>query len=125
MPSITKESFLKDYIRGFNEGNISAFSDFYHENVVLDLGGELALEGRQAIIDFYAERVGRIQETLSVSKLVLDEHGLACIAKGIFLAIEDCPEFILGPIAKGQSIEIEGFIFYEIENGKFTQIRAK
>jgi hypothetical protein len=121
---MTKDEFLSDYIGAFNRGELDGFTRFYAEDVVLDLGGRRQLVGRQAIRDFYSSVFERIRETLSVEQLVLDEQGLACIIATEFHALEDWPDFIAGPIRKGESIFIESFIFYTIDDGKFTRIRT-
>lgn len=122
---MTKDEFLNGYIAAFNRGDFDGFTRFYDENVVLDLGGKRRLEGREAIRRFYTEVLQRIEETLTVDQLVLDAEGLACIVRTEFRAKEDWPDFIAGPIRRGESIFIESFIFYTIgANGKFTRIRT-
>ena len=122
---MTKDEFLNDYIGAFNRGEFDSFTRFYDDNVVLDLGGKKQLNGRQAIRDFYTGVFEKIEETLEVDKVVLDDEGLGCIVRTEFKAKEDWPEFIGGPIKKGESIFIESFIFYTIgANGKFTEIRT-
>lgn len=122
---MTRDEFLNNYIGAFNRGELDTFTRFYAEDVVLDLGGRRQLVGRQAIRDFYSGVFEKIRETLSVEQLVLDEQGLACIVATEFHALEDWPDFIAGPIRKGESIFIESFIFYTIgDDGKFTRIRT-
>jgi hypothetical protein len=122
---MTRDEFLSDYIGAFNRGELDRFTRFYAEDVVLDLGGRRQLVGRQAIRDFYSGVFENIRETLSVEQLVMDEQGLACIIATEFHAFEDWPDFIAGPIRKGESIFIESFIFYTIgDDGKFTRIRT-
>ncbi|MCC7463261.1 MAG: nuclear transport factor 2 family protein [Gammaproteobacteria bacterium] len=122
---MTKDEFLNGYIAAFNRGDFDGFTRFYDQNVVLDLGGKRRLEGREAIRRFYTEVLQRIEETLTVDQLVLDTEGLACIVRTEFRAKDDWPDFIVGPMRRGESIFIESFIFYTIgANGKFTQIRT-
>jgi hypothetical protein len=122
---MTKEEFLNNYIGAFNRGDFDGFTRFYDANVVLDLGGKKRLEGRAAIRRFYEGVLQRIEERLTVDQLVLDEQGLACIVRTEFKAKEDWPDFIAGPIRRGESIFIESFIFYTIgPDGTFTGIRT-
>jgi hypothetical protein len=122
---MTRDEFLSNYIGAFNRGELDTFTRFYAEDVVLDLGGRRQLVGRQAIRDFYSGVFEKIRETLTVEQLVIDEQGLACIVATEFHALEDWPDFIAGPIRKGESIFIESFIFYTIgDDGKFTRIRT-
>ena len=41
-----------------------------------------------------------------------------------FLALEDLPGFIAGPMLKGSRIFINTFVIYELSGGKFTRIRS-
>jgi hypothetical protein len=122
---MTKEEWLQDYIGAFNRGDFGSFTGFYDDDVVLYLGQKAEIRGRQGIRDFYTGVFSRVRETLTVDKVVLDDDGLACIIRTEFLALEDWPDFIAGPMTKGQSIFIESYIFYTIgSNGKFTEIRT-
>jgi hypothetical protein len=122
---MTKEEWLQDYIGAFNRGDFDSFTGFYDDDVVLYLGQKAEIRGRQGIRDFYTNVFARVRETLTVDRVVLDNDGLACIIRTEFLALEDWPDFIAGPMTKGQSIFIESYIFYTIgSNGKFTEIRT-
>lgn len=122
---MTKKEFLSDYIGAFNRGDFDRFTSFYHEEVEFDLGGKHFIKGRQAIRDFYTGVFAKVDETLEVKQLVLDNEGAACIIATEFKALEDWPDFVAGPIRKGESIFIESFIFYTIgDDGKFTRIRT-
>ena len=122
---MTKEEWINDYIGAFNRRDFATFTAFYDENVVLHLGGKKTINGRQGIIDFYTEVFKRIEETLVVDQVVLDETGLGGIVRTEFKALEDWPDFIAGPIKKGESIHIESFVMYRIgPDGKFTEIRS-
>jgi hypothetical protein len=121
---ITKERWINDYIGAFNRGDFDSFTSFYDENVTLNLSGKRQLHGKQAIIDFYKNVFLRIKETLTVEKVVVDDEGLAGIVSTEFHCTGDWPDFIAGPIKKGESIFIESFVVYTIKDGKFTEIRS-
>ena len=122
--TFTKQDWADNYIGAFNRGDFS-FTDFYEDDVVLYLGQKAVLNGKQAIKDFYTRVFEKVRETLTVDKVVLDDEGLGCIIRTEFHALEDWPDFIAGPMKKGDSIFIESFIFYTIgANGKFTEIRT-
>ncbi|MBC2776015.1 YybH family protein [Parasphingopyxis marina] len=122
---MTKEDWLENYIGAFNRSDFDAFTSYYDEDVEFDLGGKHFIKGRQGIRDFYTGVFAKVEETLEVTQVVLDDKGLACIIETEFKALEDWPDFIAGPMKKGESIFIESFIFYTIgENGKFTKIRT-
>lgn len=122
---ITKQNWIDTYIGGFNARDFAAFSAFYAEDVVLHLGQKKTIHGRQAICDFYAGVFEKVRETLIVDKVVLDDAGLAGVVRTEFHALEDWPDFIAGPMTKGQSLFIESMVLYDIgADGKFTRIRS-
>ncbi|HTY94101.1 MAG TPA: nuclear transport factor 2 family protein [Steroidobacteraceae bacterium] len=113
-----------DYIASFNRDDFEGFSKYYAPDVVLQLGTRKTLHGRQAIIDFYREVKARIRETLVIRTVVADEEGLAAEVATEFHALEDWPDFIAGPIRKGESIHIVSWVFYTIVDGRFKTIRS-
>jgi ketosteroid isomerase-like protein len=118
------KQLFADYIGSFNRDDFEGFSKYYAEDVVLELGKRKTLRGRQAIIDFYREVKARIRETLVIQNVVADEDGLAAEVATEFHALEDWPDFIAGPIKKGESIHIVSWVFYRIVNGRFQHIRS-
>jgi hypothetical protein len=118
------KQLFADYIDSFNRDDFAGFSKYYAEDVVLELGRRRTLQGRQAIVDFYREVKARIRETLVIRTVVADDEGLAAEVATEFHALEDWPDFIAGPIAKGESIHIVSWVFYRIVNGRFQHIRS-
>jgi SnoaL-like domain len=113
-----------EYIASFNRDDFEGFSKYYADDVVLELGKRKTLHGRQSIVDFYREVKSRIRETLIIRTVIADEAGLAAEVATEFYALEDWPDFIAGPIRKGESIHIVSWIFYTIVNGRFQHIRS-
>ena len=118
------KQLFAEYIDSFNRDDFAGFSKYYAEDVVLELGKRKTLHGRQAIVDFYREVKARIRETLVICNVVADEGGLAAEIATEFFALEDWPDFIAGPIRKGESIHIVSWVFYKIVNGRFQHIRS-
>jgi SnoaL-like domain len=113
-----------EYIDSFNRDDFEGFSKYYADDVVLQLGNRKTLHGRQAIIDFYREVKARIRETLVIRAIVADESGIAVEVATEFHALADWPDFIAGPIRKGESIHIVSWAFYTIVDGRFKTIRS-
>jgi hypothetical protein len=113
-----------EYIASFNRDDFAGFSQYYADDVVLQLGTRKTLHGRQAIIDFYREVKSKIRETLVIRNVVADEAGLVAELATEFHALEDWPDFIAGAIRKGESIHIVSWVFYTIVNGRFQTIRS-
>ena len=118
------KQLFAEYIASFNRDDFEGFSKYYADDVVLQLGKRKTLYGRQAIVDFYREVKSKIRETLVIRAIVADESGLAAEVATEFHALEDWPDFIAGPIRKGESIHIVSWVFYTIVNGRFQTIRS-
>jgi hypothetical protein len=118
------KQLFAEYIASFNRDDFEGFSKYYADDVVLRLGTRKTLRGRQAIIDFYREVKSKIRETLVIRTVIADEAGLAAEVATEFYALEDWPDFIAGPIRKGESIHIVSWVFYTIVNGRFQDIRS-
>ncbi|HTC43656.1 MAG TPA: nuclear transport factor 2 family protein [Steroidobacteraceae bacterium] len=118
------KQLFAEYIASFNRDDFEGFSKYYADDVVLQLGKRKTLYGRQAIVDFYREVKSKIRETLVIRAIVADESGLAAEVATEFHALEDWPDFIAGPIRKGESIHIVSWVFYTIVNGRFQNIRS-
>jgi hypothetical protein len=121
---MTREQFLNGYIAAFNRRDLASVITFYREDVVLHLGAH-RIKGRAGIAAFYASVFERVRETLSVSWLVIDAQGLAAEVETRFEALADWPDFIVGPLRRGDVIEITSFIHYRIAPcGLFSEIRT-
>jgi hypothetical protein len=114
---------FRDYIDCFNRDDFAGFSRYYTDDVILELPRK-QLRGRQAIVDFYREVKARIRETLQINRVIADEEGLAAEIATEFYALEDWPDFIVGPIARGESIHLVSFVLYRIRDGKFAHIQS-
>jgi hypothetical protein len=114
---------FRDYIDCFNRNDFAGFSRYYTDDVLLELPRK-ELRGPQAIVDFYKEVKARVRETLQINQVVADEAGLAAEVATEFYGLEDWPDFIVGPLRKGESIHLVSFVFYRIRDGKFAHIRS-
>ncbi len=117
------KSRFRDYIDCFNRNDFEGFSKCYADDVVLELPSKV-LHGRQAIVDFYRVVKARVRETLQINQIIADEEGLAAEIYTEFHALEDWPDFLVGPLRKGESIRIVSFVHYRIRDGKFAHIKS-
>jgi hypothetical protein len=118
------KQLFADYIDCFNRDDFEGFGKYYADDVVLELGRKKQLRGRAAILDFYREVKARIRETLEIRNVIADEQGLAAEIATEFHALEDWPDFIAGPMKRGESIHILSFVHYRLRDGKFAHIRS-
>jgi hypothetical protein len=59
-----------------------------------------------------------------VNKVISSGNQLAADLQLEFVALEDLPDFIAGPMKKGGRIFINTFVFYDLRDGKFARIRS-
>jgi hypothetical protein len=119
---ITREEY-QVYLDKFNSNDMS-FIDFYHPEVVLELGAE-EIVGNTGIRDFYANAKKYIKETVTVNQFISDEGGVAVEIPTRFECIADWDQSFWGvPLKKGQVMRIISFGFYQVRDHKFSHIKA-
>jgi ketosteroid isomerase-like protein len=112
------------YIDAFNRDDYSDFGDFYDEDVVLVIVGKKELRGRQAIFDFYRTAKSQAHRVIKVNRLITVPCRIAAELQSEFVATEDAPQFVAGPMKRGDRIFINTFVLYELRHGKFARIRS-
>ena len=120
---MTKDD-VREYIAAFNRKDFAGFGKFYADDVKLSLSGKRTLSSRQEILDFYREVGTKCDEKLEITRLVVDDEGVAVEVKTEFKALVDDPGFIAGPLVPGESIFIVSRIFYTVRDGQFAEIDA-
>lgn len=112
-----------DYVTRFNNNDMT-FIDYYHPDVVLELGAS-EIVGSIGIRDFYANVKKYIKETVTVNTFISDEGGIAVEIPTRFECIADWQDSFWGvPLKKGQVMEIISFGFYQVEDRKFKRVKA-
>ncbi len=112
------------YMDAFNHDDYASFGDHYTDDVVLVIAGKRELRGRQAIFDFYRTVKSETRRTIQINRLVTTPGLFAVELESEFLALEDLPDFIAGPMKKGGRIFINTFVIYELKDGKFWRLRS-
>jgi len=112
------------YMDAFNHDDYDSFGHHYTEDVKLVIAGDRALNGRQAIFDFYKTVKSQTRRTIQINRLVTTPGLFAAELQSEFLALEDLPDFVAGPMKKGGRIFINTFVIYELKDGKFWRIRS-
>lgn len=120
----TEEARLTAYMEAFNRSDYEALRGFYDPDVQLVIGNGTELVGAQAIIDFYREVKSKTRRTISILQSVANENTIAAELESEFLALEDAPDFTSGPMAKGDRLYINSFVFYELCEGRYARIRS-
>ena len=120
---MSRERYMQ-YVGWFN-ANDPRFLDFYHPQVVLELGNA-TLTGSNAIRDFYAQVKAHIHEKVEVSHYIADATGIGAELPTEFKVFKDwpAPNYFNRPLKAGEVFRVVSFGLYWIENGQFRRIKA-
>ena len=115
---------FKAYTSAFSNADFDRFPTFYTEDVVFELGPRPPIEGRQGIIDFYRPMFAKVRETLITHMILCDDTGIALDATSRFTAFEDAPDISVGPLKKGEYIDVRVFVHYKLRDGLICHIKV-
>jgi len=121
--ALSKEAFAT-YIDAFNRNDVTTFSEFYAPDVTLVIAGKHELVGRQSIIEFYKLVKAQTPRMIQVNRLISTPEAVAAELQSEFTALEDLPEFIGGPMKKGDRLFINTVVLYDMRDGRFNRIRS-
>jgi hypothetical protein len=66
----------------------------------------------------------QVRETLTVHKLLADDGSLFIDSTSRFTAIADAPNFVVGALSVGESIEVRVFVYYTLRDGLICNIKV-
>lgn len=112
------------YVAAFNAADFAGFTTYYTDDILFEIGDRKRLRGRDEIVAFYREVKSRVRETLTVVKFIGDDEGAAAEVETEFVALEDWPEFISGPLSEGDVYRRRGLIMYDLRDGLISHARA-
>ncbi|TKD50667.1 nuclear transport factor 2 family protein [Sphingomonas baiyangensis] len=112
------------YCAAFSNADYDRFSSFYTDDVVLELGSVPPIHGKDGITGFYRKMFAVVRENITVHSVLADDRSIALDATARFTAQTDAPDFVVGPIAAGEYIEVRVFVHYELEGGLVRHIRV-
>lgn len=112
------------YIAAFNDGDFETACSYYADDMRLTIGSGRLLQGREEIIRFYAGVRRVTRRTIKVLDFFANETMLAAELESEFLAVTDVPDFTSGPLRLGDRMYINSFVFYDIDQGRFSRIHA-
>lgn len=117
------EHDFRDYIAAFNRSDFNGFSKYYAEDVEFEGRGR-HFRSRKEILAFYTEVKSRMRETIEIKDIIVGDTDMTANIVTELVAYRDWPEFVTGPVKKGQVILSENFVWYEMKGGKFVHIRS-
>lgn len=112
------------YTAAFSAGDGARFGNYYTDDITLELPSAPRLEGRQAVVDFYAAMFERVRESLEVNQLVVDDNGIAADIVSTFTAHRDAPDFQVMPLRAGQAVSVRVFVYYTLADGRIAHIKV-
>lgn len=115
---------FRAYASAFSNADHERYSRFYTDDVVLELGSVPRIEGRDGITGFYRPMFEKVRESVNPHSIRADDSHIAIDATSRFTAIEDAPDFVVGPLAKGEYIEVRVLVDYELREGLISHIRV-
>lgn len=115
---------LAAYVEAFNRGDDEVYGAFYAPDVVLRNGGGTMLEGREAILDFYASVRLRLHRVMELRAVLVGNECLAAALASTFTALEDDVPLAGEVLATGDRLMLESMALYQTADGRFTSIEA-
>jgi hypothetical protein len=113
------------YTAAFSAGDPSRYTRFYTDGVELLLGSVPPMRGKQAIADFYTAMFQRVRESLTVHGIQASESEIVSDTTSRFTAIADAPDFVVGPLMKGDYIEVRVIVTYTLRGGLIERIAVQ
>jgi hypothetical protein len=113
------------YAAAFSNGDPARYTRFYTDDVELFLGRVPPMRGKQAIADFYTAMFLAVRESLTVHSIEASEHELVSDTTSRFTAVADAPDFVVGPLGKGDYIEVRVIVTYGLRDGLIERISVK
>lgn len=117
------EQDFRDYIAAFNRSDFDGFSRYYATDVKFEGRGR-NFTSRDQVLAFYREVKSRMRETIAIKDVIVGDTDMVANIVTTLFALRDWPEFVTGPIKKGQTIISENFVWYEMKDAKFVHIRS-
>jgi len=113
------------YTAAFSAGDAERYTRFYTDDVELLLGSVSPMRGKQAIADFYTAMFQRVRESLTVHGIEARESEIVSDTTSRFTAVADAPDFVVGPLRKGDYIEVRVIVTYTLRGGLIERIAVK
>jgi hypothetical protein len=116
---------FRAYTAAFSNADFDRFPRFYTEDVLLELRSVPPINGRQGIIDFYRPLFEQVRERITVNTVHATDDRIELDAVTRFTAIKDAPDFVVGPLERGEYIEGRVLLNYELREGLIGKISVR
>ena len=113
------------YSAAFSGAEFERFPKFYTEDVVLHLTGSIGdIHGKQGIVDFYRPMFARVREMVIPEHLETSDERIVYDAISRFTAVVDAPDFVVGPLRKGEWYDVPVRVVYTLRDGLIADIHV-
>lgn len=124
-PHPSQLAAFQSYAAAFSGAEFERFPRFYTEDVVLHLTSSVGdIHGRQGIVDFYRPMFERVRETVTAEHFEASESRIVLDAISRFTAIIDAPDFVVGPLLKGEWYDVPVRVEYALREGLICDIHV-
>jgi hypothetical protein len=121
----TQLAAFQAYSAAFSGAEFERFPKFYTDDVVLHLTGSVGdIRGKQGIVDFYRPMFARVRETVIPEHLEVSDERIVYDAISRFTAVEDAPDFVVGPLRQGEWYDVPVRVAYTLRNGLICDIHV-
>jgi len=116
---------FRAYTAAFSNADFERFPAFYTEDVQLALGSAPLIHGRQGIIDHYRPLFERVREQLTVNSVTATDESIELDAMTRFTAVKDAPDFVVGALKAGETLEVRVQVSYRLRDGLISHIGVR
>jgi hypothetical protein len=93
--------------------------------VVLHLTSSVGdVRGKQGIVDFYRPMFAKVRETVIPEHLEASDERIVYDAISRFTAVEDAPDFVVGPLKRGEWYDVPVRVVYRLRDGLICDIHV-
>jgi hypothetical protein len=121
-PHPSQVAAFHSYAAAFSNADCDRFTRFYTSDVMLELGRVPPIHGPDGIAAFYRPMFERVREKLTIHSIEATDEAIHLDATTRFTAIADAPDFVVGPLRKGDFIEGRIFVDYALRDGLICRI---
>lgn len=122
-PHASQLAAFEAYAAAFSAGDTAGFTQFYTDDIVLDLGPQMPpLRGKAEIAAFYGKMYETIRESLTIHNLLVNENSIMIEHTARFTAMADAPEFDVMPMRKGDIVDLPGLVYYTLRGGLMSHV---
>lgn len=112
------------YTAAFSAGLAPQYSSYYTDDVTLVLPSAPALNGKQAIVEYYAAMAASVRESVEVQSVTFDDTAVSAHVISNFMAVADAPDFPVGALQQGQAWRVPLNVNYSLRDGLISRIEV-